>query len=33
MAEGKGIFCGCIVEIDDETYQAISIKRIQIKEQ
>lgn len=33
MAEGKGIFCGCIVEIDDETNQAISIKRIQIKEQ
>lgn len=33
MAEGKGIFSGCIVEIDDETNQAISIKRIQIKEQ
>lgn len=33
MAEGKGIFCGCIVEIDDETNRAISIKRIQIKEQ
>ena len=33
MAEGKGIFCGCVVEIDDETNQAISIKRIQIKEQ
>lgn len=33
MAEGKGIFCGCIVEIDDETNQAVSIKRIQIKEQ
>ena len=33
MAEGKGIFCGCIVEIDDETNQAITIKRIQIKEQ
>lgn len=33
MAEGKGIFCGCIVEIDDVTNQAISIKRIQIKEQ
>ena len=33
MAEGRGIFCGCIVEIDDETNQAISIKRIQIKEQ
>lgn len=33
MAEGKGIFCGFIVEIDDDTNQARSIKRIQIKEQ
>ena len=33
MAEGKGIFCGCIVEIDDETNRAISISRVQIKEQ
>ncbi|MGN1343046.1 MAG: TIGR00282 family metallophosphoesterase [Traorella sp.] len=32
IAEGKGIFCGCIVEIDDKTNQAISISRIQIKE-
>lgn len=33
IAEGKGIFCGCIVEIDDETNCAIDIRRIQIKEQ
>lgn len=33
MAEGKGIFCGCVIEIDDQTNQAISIKRIQFKEQ
>lgn len=33
MAEGKGIFNGCIVELDDDTNQAISIERIQIKEQ
>lgn len=33
IAEGKGIFCGCIIELDDQTNQAISIERIQIKEQ
>lgn len=33
MAEGKGIFCGCVVEIDDDTCQAKSIERIQIREQ
>lgn len=33
IAEGKGIFCGCIVEIDDDTNDAVSIERIQIKEQ
>ena len=33
IAEGKGIFQGAIVEIDDETNKAISIERIQIKEQ
>ncbi len=33
IAEGKGIFCGCIVEIDDDTNKAVSIKRVQMKEQ
>lgn len=33
IALGKGIFMGCIVEIDDETHAAISIQRIQLKEQ
>lgn len=31
MAEGEGMFCGCIVEIDDSTNAATSIKRIQIR--
>lgn len=33
IAQGKGIFCGCVVDIDDKTNCATSIKRIQIKEQ
>ena len=31
IAEGEGIFCGAIVEIDDETNRAISIQRVQIR--
>lgn len=33
IAEGKGFFCGCIVDIDDVSNKAISIERIQIMEQ
>ena len=33
IAEGPGMFCGAIVEIDEQTRQAISIKRIQIRPQ
>lgn len=33
MAEGLGIFCACMVDIDEESGCATSIKRIQIKEQ
>lgn len=32
IAQGKGIFCGCIVEIDEKTNAATSIRRIQILE-
>lgn len=31
MAEGEGIFCGMIVEIDDQSNKATSVKRIQIR--
>lgn len=31
IAEGPGIFCGVIVEIDDETNRAINIQRIQVR--
>lgn len=31
MAEGDGIFCGCIVEFDNRSNHAISIERIQIR--
>ena len=32
IAEGRGIFCGCLVEIDEESNAAVSIQRIQIRE-
>ena len=31
IAEGEGIFCGALVDIDDATNRAIGIKRIQIR--
>ncbi len=31
IADGEGIFCGALVEINEETNRAISIKRIQIR--
>lgn len=31
MASGEGIFCGCIVEIDEANNKAINIERIQIR--
>ena len=31
MAEGVGIFCGCIVEIDESSNHATKIERIQIR--
>ena len=33
MASGPGIFCGLIVEIDDISNRAVSVERIQIKEE
>lgn len=32
IAEGKGIFCACLVEIDETSNAAINIQRIQIRE-
>ena len=31
IAEGDGVFCGLIVEIDEKTRRAVSLKRIQIR--
>lgn len=32
IAQGRGIFCGCLIEIDESTNAATSIQRIQIRE-
>ena len=33
IAEGPGVFCGVVVEIDEDTRQATHIERIQIRPQ